>query len=85
MIRPGVRGGPPLVWLSLVCLGLLFGGLAVGVALGGLMPLPYGPAATVTAYVRAQPTAIQVMPTAVFASSIPLAIYAAAASIRLRP
>ena len=49
------QGGPPLVLLSLICLGLLFGGLAIGVALGGVMPLPYGPAAAV-AGVRARPT-----------------------------
>jgi hypothetical protein len=70
--------------LGLACIGLLFGGLAIGVALGGVMPLPYGPASAVTAYVRAQPVAIQVIATAVFASSVPLAIYAAMASARLR-
>ena len=70
--------------LSGLCLGLLFGGIAIGVALGGVMPLPYGPAAAVVAYVRAQPVAVQVMATAAFASSVPLAIYAATASTRLR-
>ena len=70
--------------LSLICIGLLFGGLAIGVALGGVMPLPYGPAAAVQAYVRAQPVAVQVIATAVFGSSVPLAIYAATASARLR-
>ena len=48
------------------------------------MPLPYGPAAAVAAYVRAQPLAVQVIATATFASSVPLAIYAATASTRLR-
>jgi hypothetical protein len=70
--------------LGLVCIGLLFGGLAIGVALGGVMPLPYGPASAVAAYVRAEPVAIQVIATAVFASSVPLAIYAATAGARLR-
>ena len=70
--------------LSALCLGLLFGGIAVGVALGGVMPLPYGPATAVTAYVRAQPVAVQVIATAAFGSSVPLAIYAATASTRLR-
>ena len=78
------QGGPPLVLLALICLGLLFGGLAIGVALGGVMPLPYGPAAAVEAYMRAQPVAVQVIATAAFASSVPLAIYAATASARLR-
>ena len=70
--------------LSLGCLGLLFGGLAIGVALGGVMPLPCGPVAAVQAYVRAQPVAVQVIATAVFASSVPLTIYAATAGARLR-
>jgi hypothetical protein len=50
------QGGPPLVLLSVVCVGLLFGGLAIGVALGGVMPLPYGPATAVVAYVRTSPS-----------------------------
>ena len=70
--------------LAVVCLGLLFGGIAVGVALGGVMPLPYGPMSAVAAYVRAQPVAVQVIATAAFGSSVPLAIYAATASTRLR-
>ncbi|WP_231982437.1 hypothetical protein [Mycobacterium sp. E787] len=78
------QGGPPLVLLSVICLGLLFGGLAIGVTLGGVPPLPYGPATAVVAYVRAQPVAVQVIATSVFASSVPLAIYAATASTRLR-
>ena len=82
---PGRRqGGPPLVLLSGVCLGLLFGGIAIGVALGGVPPLPYGSVIPIQAYVRAQPVAVQVLATAAFASSVPLAIYAATASTRLR-
>lgn len=68
----------------LICLMLLFGGLAVGVVLGGVMPLPYGPATAVVAYVRAEPVAVQVIACCVFASSVPLAIYAAATAARLR-
>jgi hypothetical protein len=78
------QGGPPLVLLSVVCLVLLFGGLAIGIALGGVMPLPYGSVIPIQAYVRAQPIAVQVIATAAFASSVPLAIYAATASTRLR-
>jgi hypothetical protein len=73
-----------LVLLSGICLGLLFGGIAIGVALGGVMPLPYGPVPPIQAYVRAQPVAVQVIAIAAFASSVPLAIYAATASTRLR-
>ena len=48
------------------------------------MPLPYGPVAAVQQYVRAQPVAVQVIAVAAFASSVPLAVYAAMASARLR-
>jgi len=72
------------VLLALICIGLLFGGLAIGVGMGGVMPLPYGPVPAVQAYVRSAPLAVQVIATAVFASSVPLAIYAATAGARLR-
>jgi hypothetical protein len=70
--------------LAAICIGLLFGGIAIGVALGGVMPLPYGSVGAIEQYVRAQPAAIQVIAVAVFASSVPLAVYAATASARLR-
>ena len=73
-----------MLLLSVLCVALLFGGIAVGVALGGVMPLPYGPVAAVAAYVRAQPAAVRVIAVATFASSVPLAAYAATASVRLR-
>ena len=78
------QGGPPLVLLAVISLVLLLGGLAIGVALGGMMPLPYGADSAIQAYVRAEPVAAQVIAVAVFASSVPLAIYAATASARLR-
>jgi hypothetical protein len=85
LVRPRrQQGGPPLVLVASISLGLLLGGLAIGVALGGVMPLPYGPAAAVQQYVRAEPVAVQVIAVAAFGSSVPLAIYAATASARLR-
>ncbi len=78
------RGGSSLLLLSVLCVALLFGGIAAGVGLGGVMPLPYGPVSAVAAYVRAQPVAVRVIAVATFASSIPLAIYAATVSARLR-
>jgi hypothetical protein len=78
------QGGPPLVWLASLSLGLLLAGLAIGVALGGMLPSPYGSAAAVQAYVRDHPVAVQVIAIAAFGSSVPLAIYAATASARLR-
>lgn len=80
----GPHRGPPLTPLSLLCVGLLFGGIAIGVGIGGVMPLPYGPVGAVAAYVRAQPTALRVMAVATFASAVPLAVYAATAAARLR-
>lgn len=80
----GIRETGALTALSLTCLGLLFGGIAIGVGIGGVMPLPYGPVGAVAAYVRAQPTAVRVMAVATFASSVPLALYAATAAARLR-
>ncbi len=73
-----------LLAVGSICVGVLFGGLAIGVALGGVMPLPYGPVAAVQQYVRAQPVAVQVIAVAMFGSSVLLAIYAAAAGARLR-
>ena len=78
------HGGPGLALVASICIALLFGGLAIGVGLGGVMPLPYGPVAAVQQYVRAQPVAVQIVAVAVFASSVPLAVYAATASARLR-
>ncbi|MEB4209598.1 hypothetical protein [Mycobacterium sp. 94-17] len=78
------RLGWPLAPLALVCIGLLVGGVAVGVAVGGVMPLPYGPANAVATYVRAQSAAVRVIAVATFGSSVPLVLYAAIAAARLR-
>ena len=48
------------------------------------MPLPYGAVAAVQHYVLTQPLALRVIAVTAFASSVPLAIYAAMASARLR-
>lgn len=48
------------------------------------MPLPYGPAAPVQQYVAEQSVAVQVIAVGVFASAVPLAVYAAMAGARLR-
>jgi len=81
---PRHHDGPPLALVAAICIGLLFGGIAIGVALGGVMPLPYGPSAAIQQYVHGQPSAIQVIAVAAFASSVPLAVYAATAAARLR-
>jgi hypothetical protein len=70
--------------LAVICLVLLIAGLSVGAALGGVMPLPYGSATAIQDYVSNNHTAAQAIAVGAFASSIPLAIYAATASARLR-
>lgn len=81
--RPA-QGGPPLAVVAGVSLMLLVGGLAVGVALGGVMPLPYGSDAAIQDYVAGHHSAALAFALAAFASSVPLAIYAATVSARLR-
>jgi hypothetical protein len=68
-----------------VSLGLLLAGLVVGVALAGsVMPLPYGSATEIQDYVAGHHAAAVAIAVCTFGSSIPLAIYAATASARLR-
>ena len=72
----------PLAAISLV---LLLAGLVVGVVLaGGVMPLPYGSATEIQDYVARHHAAAVALAVGTFGSSIPLAIYAATASARLR-
>lgn len=78
------HGGPPLAPLAAISLGLLLGGLALGVGLGGVMPLPYGPAPAVLQYFGSQHAAVRACAVGAFASAVPLGIYAATASTRLR-
>ncbi len=82
--RGGRQGGPPLAPVAAVSLVLLLAGLGVSVALGGVMPLPYGAAADVLRYVHDHPVAVQAAAVGTFAASVPLAIYAATVSTRLR-
>jgi hypothetical protein len=78
------QSGPPLALLATISLALLLTGLIVGVALAGVMPMPSAPTTTVLAYVRDHAVAVQAVATGTFASSVPLAIYAATVSTRLR-
>jgi hypothetical protein len=81
--RPS-QGGPPLALLAAISLGLLLAGLVIGVALAGVMPLPYGSATAIQDYVAGHHAAAVAIAVGTFGSSIPLAIYAATASARLR-
>jgi hypothetical protein len=82
--RP-TQSGPSLALLAGVSLALLLAGLFVGVALaGGVMPLPYASATAIQQYVAGHHGAAVAIAVGTFGSSIPLAIYAATASARLR-
>jgi hypothetical protein len=70
--------------LAAVSLALLIAGLAASAALGGTIPSPFGSAASIQHYFLAHPSAAKASGVLSFASSVPLAIYAATASARLR-
>jgi hypothetical protein len=79
------QGGPPLALLAVISLALLLAGIVVGVALaGGAMPLPYGTATQIQEYIAGNHPSAVAIAVGTFGSSIPLAIYAATASARLR-
>jgi len=76
--------GPPLPLLAIVSTALLIGGLIISTALAGeTFPSPFAATETVQAYVGDNAGALRVTAFFSFASSVPLAIYAATASARL--
>ena len=70
--------------MATVSLVLLLAGIGVAVALGGVMPLPYGAAADIVGYVHDHHGAVQAGAVGAFAASVPLTIYVATVSTRLR-
>ncbi len=58
--------------------------IAVGAVLGGVPPWPFGSAEPIYHYFASQHVAVRASAVGIFASSVPLAIYAATASARLR-
>jgi hypothetical protein len=78
------QAGPPLGVLAAVSFALLIAGLATSAALGGTIPSPFGSAVSIEHYFLAHPGAAKASGILTFASSVPLAIYAATASARLR-
>ena len=70
--------------LASISLLLLLCGLGIAAGLAGMPPLPYAAGSTVKDFLAGHPVAVQVAAVGVFGSSIPLAIYAATASARLR-
>jgi hypothetical protein len=63
---------------------LVIAALAVSGALGGVVPSPFGKAATIQHYFLTQSDAVKASGILLFGASVPLAIYAATASARLR-
>ncbi len=78
------QGGPPLVVLAAISFVLFIGGLAIAVAVGGAPPSPFRGGTSVQDFFVAHPLAAQAAAVGAFGASVPLAIYAATASARLR-
>jgi hypothetical protein len=78
------QGGPPLVVVGGVTLGLFVVGVIVSAALGGVPPNPLGPSSVVIDFYGTNSTAVQAGAVFLFASSVPLLIYSATVSARLR-
>jgi hypothetical protein len=78
------QGGPPLLLVGGLILGFFIAGMVVAAALGGVTPNPLGPPLTVTDYYRDHPVSVQAGAIFLFAASVPLLIYAATVSARLR-
>jgi hypothetical protein len=79
-------GGPPLGILAVVSGALFLGGIALSTALAGghAFPSPFADSARNAAYFHQHQNAVRVSGLLQFAASVPLAIYAATASARLR-
>jgi hypothetical protein len=79
------QAGPPLGVLALVSTVLLVAGVAGSAALAGqTYPSPYADADLIRQYFATSALAVTIGGTAVFASAVPLLIYAATVSARLR-
>lgn len=84
VVRRRQQGGPPLVALAVIAVALFVGGLVVGTVLGGVPPFPFGSTSTIQDFFRSHPVAVRAAAVGIFGSSVPLAIYAATVSARLR-
>jgi hypothetical protein len=78
------QGGPPLLLVGSLVLVFLAVGMITAAALGGFPPNPLGSPSAVTEYYRQHAAATQAAAICLFAASVPLLIYAATASARLR-
>jgi hypothetical protein len=87
-LRPTHRqfpGGPPLTGLAAVSTALLLTGLiASTVMAGATFPSPFDSGASILAYFHGHQDALKISAFFQFAAAVPLAIYAATVSVRLR-
>jgi hypothetical protein len=79
-------GGPPLGILAVVFTALFVGGVVISTVMAGgdTFPSPFGSSATILAYFQEHQRAVRVSAFLQFGAAVPLAIYAATASARLR-
>ncbi len=78
-------GGPPLGLLALISAGLFVGSVVAGAVMAkAAYPSPFSTASKTIDYVQQHRGAVRITALLQFGSAIPLAIYAAAASARLR-
>jgi len=78
-------GGPPLTGLAAVSTVLFLTGLIASTAMAGAtFPSPFDSGASILAYFHGHQDAVKVSAFFQFAAAVPLAIYAATASARLR-
>ncbi|HEY6378583.1 MAG TPA: hypothetical protein VI316_05330 [Candidatus Dormibacteraeota bacterium] len=83
--RRQATAGPPLFALGAISTALFLASLIVVAAMtGGVPPSPFSSESTVLAFLRDNRDAVRVMATLQFGSAVPLALYAATASARLR-
>ena len=78
------QGGPPLGGLAIVSTVLFVLGIVLAAALGGVVMSPFASGPSIVHYFASQPDPVKAAGVLTFASSVPLAIYAATASARLR-
>jgi hypothetical protein len=78
-------GGPPLAGLAITSTALFLAGLIASTAMAGkAFPSPFDSGASILAYFRGHQDAVTVSAFFQFAAAVPLAIYAATVSSRLR-
>jgi hypothetical protein len=80
------QAGPPLGILAIVFTTLFLGGVIISTAMAGghTFPSPFGSSTEILAYFHDHHDAVRVSALLQFAASVPMAIYAATASARLR-